>query len=337
MNSNLFYASFNITSDQLLTLATSPIEVIPAQGPNTVIEVVSASLYYAVGVTPFANATDLQVSYTGDIAPIWLFEGEDGDGHGNLAGPNSQFMYPFSAGNLSAASECINKGVVVAAGDNPGSGSGPIATSSLNNPGAFGSSAYAPGDLFTITNFSGDATGVVDTITNIVGPILSSGPGTNAPPDNVPSGQSYFEVAGDYTGGFVPFSIVRVYGSAGGVSDGYYECPGFVTFDGTNSYIIVNGAPTGNFGGFILSNNQGDIQSQVDTYHLTNDGTNYQVGTNNPTTSTSIYPTPDISSGQGGGPGVGMTIDVNSVTITPIMGTGTLQAYLTYRVHNVPS
>lgn len=282
----------NITTAQIKTLKSAPVTIVPAQGPNIVILPVMAVFQLKAGA-PF-NLPMTLVFYLGSAG---------------LSSFGSACNFDLSVDQLSQddgglatlgqKSSYINQPLLFSSTIDIGN-AGSILTTSLN---AALNSLYKVGDTGTIDMFSGtspgDATYSITSVTNSF-PVVAVNQGTKT-----------FSIVGNHAGAFSPTDLIQVYGSTG--NDAVYTV--FTsTFSSPNTNLVVVEAIPSAVTNGALGNQTTDPNGTVGhvaTYTITNAGTHYNVKATNVTAATS-------------GLGIGLTIDINTVTLIPATGTGKL-------------
>jgi hypothetical protein len=146
-----------LTSAQILTLHTTPVQVVPAPGAGKIIVVTGMAFVYKFGTQPY------QSTQSDNFAGTYTGSDEDSvipDVHDLIVGTVSGFDY--ESGSCQAASDILSgddaQGIQVGFASNYNYG--PIAVSNLAAPG----SSYAIGDTGIVSSGVGDATYQVLTV-----------------------------------------------------------------------------------------------------------------------------------------------------------------------------
>jgi len=302
--------TLQVTKSQLLTLNSAPLQVLPGQGPNTIVNITKASILYEPGADLFVQSgVSANLSYTGSTGqPRAVASSSDANGNTPFQGPNFQFMTGLisnAVGGILYNSDVINAGITFSTSSDLGVGAGPIATTDLNDGGILA----AVGDTGTITTGSNDATLAVTAVTGSL-PIISitPGPGTAS---TVVCGP------GDQAARLNASNFLRVTGTV--AFDGDYPVNGGATFNGTNTVVLCGTGTslvTAGAGGFITS----DL-SAATAFSLTDAGSTYV-----PASGVAVTPGVVLAGGSG------IAVDILTVNSTPPTNSGTATVIMDYEV-----
>jgi hypothetical protein len=119
-------ASVSLTSEQILNLNTSPVQIVAAPGAGIAINLISSFYSYAYGTTAYSAPNNPQIFYAGDTG---LTLNLDGSGCQVFQESYSAVAYNSSGGgsNYAPASMADNSALIIAvAASNPTSGDGTI-------------------------------------------------------------------------------------------------------------------------------------------------------------------------------------------------------------------
>lgn len=140
-----------LSSDDIGHLASAPIEMVPAQGPGTVIVVERAAVQNVPGAVSFGSDDTVHLGYDG---------GDELSGDLDIAGDDSLFVARVFQFDDPSDTADVEDAAIVLFSSGDLADFGPIATTALNDGGL----GYEVGDTFIIAADGNEATGEVTSV-----------------------------------------------------------------------------------------------------------------------------------------------------------------------------